>query len=275
MIKLIQKDFFIDHAIPTAYYEFVSDEDFVILPISDLHVDSVDFYEEFYSYINAQIKELNAYVFINGDILDIGFFDNFKSMNEIKLRGAEKEKALRELLYSFKDYTLGILEGNHDERIEKRCGWNPIRDIVSNELQIPYSSDILFTILKINNIEYTFYCAHGSGSGTTKGGQANMLNRSKNVVVNSDLYFLGHTHNPININFSNYIHYPNSKKLTVTNGRQYITPAFLKHASYAKKYGLEPPNYTYYWFTLSHTEKNITEASRSFRSELYADTSKR
>jgi hypothetical protein len=125
----------------------------------------------------------------------------------------------------YKSRCLGILDGNHDERIHEKlyydvigelanamqsdCNIDPIDKICNPRLG--YSALIRLSIIgKDSNSdghEFKIYAHHGAGGGGTSGGGLNKMERQMaNIVSDVDIYIMGHIHKSFSsIGVRNYL----------------------------------------------------------------------
>jgi len=144
-----------------------------------------------------------TYLIFGGDMLDsIHSRDpRYRKSNDIYEGDAIIDNQINdmiELLEPYKDRILGLMVGNHEDEITKRCGTNPI-DRMSKALAVPnlgYSG--LFKLVFSENgsrgrtvvIRYH----HGYGGGSRTQG-ANITKFSKDMqYFDADLFVYGHVH---------------------------------------------------------------------------------
>ena len=99
---------------------------------------------------------------------------------------------------AIKDKIIGICSGNHENRSKEDA--NPIKDLCKflgvHYFEDEFSFRISVGTISHNPVVYTFYGIHGSSNGQTIGAIGNSLQKLSNIV-DADVYFQGHSHQPI------------------------------------------------------------------------------
>lgn len=178
-----------------------------LIPIGDVHIGSrgVD-YEKLRGYIQW-IQENPAYIFLMGDIFDVSTLESKTSPFVQEMNLNEAMEYAKEIFTPVKEKIVGAITGNHEIRLEKYAGFNPLAAFC-NFLSIPYagySAVLRFrigTILRKDGyispkVEYIFYAHHSTGGGTTTGGKINRAERLINIFQGADCYLIGHNHSRI------------------------------------------------------------------------------
>ena len=115
-----------------------------IIPISDTHIGDPRFNEEkLRGYIDWIMARENAYVVLNGDILDAAIKGSVGDTYEATMTTNEALKYARRLFAPLKDRILAVTEGNHERRITKDTSVSPM-DILSDFLDVPFHADGVF-----------------------------------------------------------------------------------------------------------------------------------
>jgi hypothetical protein len=176
-----------------------------LVPLGDIHLGSkgVDV-AKLKGYINWIKETPNAYTFLMGDIWDIATLGSPTNPHYQKMNLNEAIKFAYELFSPIKDRILGAVTGNHEERLERYAGFNPLQSFCES-WDIPYagySAVLRFRIgkyvrksgLTSPKVEYIFYIHHGTGSGSTIGGKLNRAVKLEDVFEGADAYLVGHNH---------------------------------------------------------------------------------
>lgn len=123
-----------------------------------------------------------------------------------KLPPQKEMEQLAEDLGPHKDQILLVLGGNHEERIWRQSGVDPLAWVCRMAGDIPYARDGGFVVLRLgrNNehgrqdpcrraYTYVLYANHGWSAGRRPGSTANALQELSMAVV-ADVYLIGHAH---------------------------------------------------------------------------------
>jgi len=156
------------------------------------------------------------------------------------------------LLEPIKDKILCILDGNHENRTKLAAGID-VTSFMAFRLGVEnvYSSGTGVVLLdlkfgkgtrsgvKTASHHFTVVVAHGGKGGVTIGSAATSLEGLQSIIVNADMYIIGHTHKVIN--FIKEVYFVNLYGFLETKIQYYVnTTAFLKYGSYGKD-KLYPP----------------------------------
>lgn len=178
-----------------------------LIPIGDVHIGSkrVD-YEKLKGYIQW-VRDNPAYVFLMGDIFDVSTLESRTSPFDQELNLNEAMEYAKELFFPIKHKIIGAITGNHEIRLEKYAGFNPLAAFCSflSITYAGYSAVLRFRIGRLPRksgytsprVEYIFYAHHSTGGGTTTGGKINRAERLINVFQGADCYLIGHNHSRI------------------------------------------------------------------------------
>ena len=173
--------------------------------LADLHIG--DFMCDF-KLIQERIEHIkntpNAYCILDGDLMDTAISSSIGDTYGANLQPMEQMKQCVKIFEPIKDKILGVLPGNHENRVYKSDGLD-ITEIMCAQLGIPerYSptTALLFIRFGRNGHQhgrpqlYTIYATHGSGGGRKEGGKVNRL-ADLATIVDADIYICGHTHWP-------------------------------------------------------------------------------
>ena len=137
----------------------------------------------------------NIYVFLMGDLIDAGIKTSVgASMYNQTANPQAQLEYVEQLLQPLakKKLILGILEGNHELRIEKDTGVS-VTKIWARWLNIPYLGSACWSLFKIGKQSYKIYALHGSS------GAKFIYTKLKTIVdishsFNADLMVMGHVH---------------------------------------------------------------------------------
>lgn len=186
----------------------------------------------------------NIGVFTMGDMLECG---TRTSVGDSVYTQASMDKQLDflwEVLSPFADkgLLLGMLDGNHEERISKAAGIDITKQVFAKRLGVPYLGSAGWNLIRVGGNVYKNYVIHGRSGSRYIGTKLNALKKVSDHL-NGDVVCMGHMHDLIHekvvtlsVNTRNRTREEEEKHLVVTGH-------FLDHKhSYAETYGLPPAN---------------------------------
>lgn len=150
----------------------------------------------------------NCVVILNGDLCNNAVKNGVSDVYAESIRPMEQLKTVEmyfgELARQGK--IIAMTDGNHERRTYKNDGID-MSAIIASQLGVPYSAGAMLIFFRFGQHEgsanqhrrkvlYTLFCNHGSGGGSKVGGKANRL-VGMGDVVDADVYFHSHTHEPI------------------------------------------------------------------------------
>lgn len=136
----------------------------------------------------------NAFVYLSGDLLNFVTTTSVGNVYQQIIPPEQQKEDIITRLLPIRERILGVITGNHEVRISKIAGLNPMFDI-ANILKIPYYEDVILHILKFDSSDtyYSLYLKHGRTASATPGGIINALFRMENAF-DVDLYIMSHAH---------------------------------------------------------------------------------
>lgn len=175
-----------------------------LIPIGDLHRGdrhlSARGLGKLKGYMDWVMAHKNAYVFLMGDILNVASRTSKTNPFESMSGNDEYEKAVK-LFAPYKSRIIGCITGNHEERMYKDYGFNPLQPFC-NELGIPYCGYSAAIHLRVGKRKdrrneyyqtYWGFAHHGTGGGTL-GAALNRKMKLQEIVHGMDWYMAGHDH---------------------------------------------------------------------------------
>lgn len=171
------------------------------LHIGDAHCDYKGILERL-EYIKGKD---NAYVILDGDLMDTAIANSVGDTYGAKLQPMEQLKHCVKLFEPIKDKILAVLPGNHENRVYRHDGIDTTAIMCSQlGLQDRYSDTTALLFVRFGKncdrhgrrMLYTIYVTHGAGGGKLIGGKANRLEALAGIV-DADIYVHGHTHAPV------------------------------------------------------------------------------
>ncbi len=241
-------------------------EGLFILPLGDIHFDADCNVERLLKDVEY-IQKNGFYTLLIGDLFDVGFFNQVRTMEEKEQTLNSAMRSLKEIFTPIKDKILCVVEGNHDRRISKATGFDIVEEF-TDDLGIPYARGQAVLDLRIGQrdpsnprvgkYEYSVAISHGYGGGRTYGAKANKITHWADTWEGIDLFVIGHVHSPMSIPKARYVFDRRTGSVKISEIRSVVLGAYQEEALYAVQ-SLYPPsariNYLVY---LSGNEKKIT-----------------
>lgn len=196
-----------------AFYNFESPIKVVCL--GDLHIGNPN------SRLN-NLKDLeklpeNYYFVLVGDLFEMVTKNSVGNLYKQVLAPEEQIEYLDSFVLSkLKNRILGIVGGNHDYRMVKEVGVDPIK-ILCQKHSIPYSNSFLILDIKLNRasraLKFVIALHHGISGGRGKLPSVRQGEIFEKFIYGIDVYVTGHTHKPSIIPFTH--RYYDSKRGTI------------------------------------------------------------
>ena len=178
--------------------------DIVIYPIADVHYGALEHDAEGWARVCQEILDQpNAYVILNGDLINNATRSSVSNIFEETVRPREQKHTMVEMLEPLRDRILCITSGNHERRSIKDADDDPTYDIACKlDLEHLYRQNIAFLNLGVGvrqdtggaNQSYRIAVTHGAGGGIYTGATVNRNERFGNVIDGLDCLIVGHTH---------------------------------------------------------------------------------
>ncbi len=176
-----------------------------LIPIGDLHRGDKHLSKrglaKLNGYIDWVLERPNAFIFLMGDILNVASRSSKTNPFESLSGNDEYEKSL-ELFRRCRERIIGAITGNHEQRMYKEFGFNPLQPFC-NELAIPYCGYSAVIRIRVgkrpdrkNQYEQVYwgYAHHGNGGSGTMGAALNRKVKLQEIVHGMDWYMAGHDH---------------------------------------------------------------------------------
>ena len=220
---------------------------FELVPIGDTHIGAEESAIDEIKRVVKYVKNgKGRYAILHGDFIDNGIPGSKTDPLTQTMTMQEQIELAYQLFEPIKDKILCITDGNHETRTKRAAGIDVVAFLAMRlGIEEIYSNGTGMVLLDLkfgkgarSNVKtashhFTVAVAHGARGGATLGGATNGLNKLGNIIVNADLYIVGHTHKIINfikeIFFVNSYGYLESKVQYFMN-----TSAFLRYGGYGK-----------------------------------------
>lgn len=174
-----------------------------LLPVSDMHVGDPNFdAEKFFRYRKWIEDTPNAYVILNGDILNTAIKSSVSDIYAETVSPKEALNTAERIFTPIKDRILCVVSGNHERRVYKDVGLD-VSEVLAHKLGVYYAGDEAYLKIKLGSkrghqtngksVIYTVYVTHGFGAGRTIGSKVNSLHKLSEIVL-ADCYIFSHVH---------------------------------------------------------------------------------
>lgn len=219
--------------------------------IGDKHCDMTDIRRSI-----QQVKSKdNAYVILNGDLLNNATKTSVSDCYAEKLTPMEQIRMAVELLEPIKDRILMATTGNHESRSYRTDGLD-ITSMIMVQLGIENrycrEGGILFlkfgeqtrvrntndTHIKAQML-YTIYATHGSGGGRKEGAKAIRL-ADMASIIDADIYVHSHTHLPLIMKQATYRTDMSNCLVKLVDKLFINTSAKLRYGGYGQTFEFKP-----------------------------------
>lgn len=168
-------------------------DDIKIYPIADIHVAAKNsMRKKFTSFVDGLAKEPNAYIVLDGDLLNNATKDSISFGYDDDMTPSQEKIWISNQLEKVADRILMAVPGNHECRSSKSVDAHLIEDICTNiGIRDLYRENAAFLKLQIGDIKgqgsknptYTVGMVHGAGGGGTFGAA---VNRNVNFAYGFD-----------------------------------------------------------------------------------------
>lgn len=193
-------------------------------------------------------KKGRRFITIGGDILNAALKNSISDVYDEMYTVDQAIDRFCEIFEPISKYIICVTDGNHDRRITKAIGLDPVK-IICARLNVRYYAGEAFFRIDVGHdkkgskdkrrpIRYYVYMNHGYGGGRMVGSTINTAAKAREVVV-ADLYLSSHTHKPSITPYAIYefgkIDTAHGSKQGINKREQYvvISKGFLKRGGYA------------------------------------------
>ena len=236
-----------------AYHEILA-ERIYLYPIGDVHIGDkncdYDKLMEYIEWIAVPPDKIPRYVILTGDWCNTATRSGVSSIHDQNLTLTEQMNKAVEILTPIADKVLGAVCGNHEDRLQKEAGFDPMRNICER-LGVPYFGYSGIVHVKVISAraarahkrvpEYVIYVHHTTGGGATLGGKINRVEKLSYIVDDADIYIGAHNHFEV-LGKSGIYSYDKKLKEIIKRERVFVDAGgFLKwEGSYAEAKQLPP-----------------------------------
>jgi len=245
------------------HLEFAQDR-ITLVPVGDIHFGAET------SRFSA-VKKLfetappDTYFVLLGDLVDYAVKQSIANVYDQEPHIEGQTKEMWQFLTDYKDKIIGAVSGNHEYRMVRQIGIDPI-GMKFQDLGIPYHPYILILEISVGNgkgrgsrrrCDYIIVLYHGYTGARTAGGKINGNLRITEVIPTADIYITGHTHQPSFVNLARLEVDKYNKKIRTVPYFMVTVPAWLGYEDYAARMALKPNGFSLVALELSGVQKMV------------------
>jgi predicted phosphodiesterase len=237
-----------------------------VVPIADLHIgDPASKENVIKSLIDGVANNENRYAILVGDLMNTAIAGSKSDFYNEAIKPSEQLQRCYELLSPIKDKVLGVVSGNHEERIGKSLGVDMTR-VLATELGIQslYSDTSALIFLRFGcrkdkkrPMNYSIYVNHGHGGGRKPGGKINGL-ADFGSIIDADCFIIGHTHLPASYKDQSFHVIPQSGTAVLKERLFVNTASALGYTGYGNRNGYQPASNSYPIITFDNEIQHMT-----------------
>ena len=164
-----------------------------IVPIADLHIGHPGFKQEVFDRIAKYILDgPNVYWFGGGDLFENALLSRYAAGQSMSARNQRHK--LQELLSPLSAKCIGLIDGNHEERLLNKQGDLYI-EILAEIIGVPYLGQELNLVVSADRRTYKIYGFHSTIASKTPGLAQNVNERDiEKWMGDTDVLFRFHNH---------------------------------------------------------------------------------
>lgn len=191
------------------WYSFADDlKEIEIFPLADVHLGAQgSMIQAFYALVGQISKQDNAYVTLQGDLIDNGTRNSVTNIFKATMPPSQQKREMAKALEPIREKILCMMPGNHCRRSGKDADDDPMYDIAAKlDLEDRYREDMAFIRIglgakrghQMNGKPYSYIlaCIHGAGGGATPGAGINRADKFLQTLDGVDVLLHGHSHRP-------------------------------------------------------------------------------
>lgn len=225
-------------------YRLKGNQKVYILPISDLHIGSPEFNEDYFNYCLDKIDEIKSpkRIYILGDLLEAASKQIANSSFQSTLSLDDQIDAAINFLKPYKRDIIFCSIGNHEIRLMKEFNLDITR-IIAKALHCPHGNQAIDTF-NINGEPFSVHVSHGKGSSKYHYTAMSKIQRDTSHVM-ADMILQGHNHRALTFSV------PQMTSDGIKRKHYGFTGAFLSYGGYADSMQLPPLPEAFIQFSIS------------------------
>lgn len=221
-----------------------------IVPIHDIHYGARNSNKEkFQAFLDYVLNTPDTYAIGLGDLIENA------TKSSVGMGVYEEEKHIDEQIDDIAEMLeplaragklLGLMPGNHEYRTAVLIKMDPMR-LVAKQLSkitgvhVPFIGYQGFHKWVVGGQVYKAHTFHGRSSAGTPGGRINAVRKQRDIMLDADLYFMGHVHDIKDDADIGYVIDDVTDELIPRKRRYVIGGSLLSYfESYAEMMGLAP-----------------------------------
>ncbi len=232
--------------------------DVQLVPLADLHMgDPLSRAKLINQWIERIRTTDGMYCVLAGDLMDTATKTSIGDTYSAVLTPMEQLAQCVKIFQPLADAgkILAVVGGNHEERISKTEGVD-MTQILCNQLGIGdlYSPTSALLLIKTaasqiaghrnSSVTYSVYINHGNGGGKRPGSKINAL-QDYALIVDADIYIVGHTHLPAAFKMSYFRLTGGNARLIQAEKTFVNTASALAYGGYGDRKGFAPASNSY------------------------------
>lgn len=237
-----------------------------VVPIADLHIGDPAAKINLIRNLVEQVRtNPNRYAILVGDLMNTAIANSKSDFYSELMKPSKQLETCYELLSPIKDKVLGIVSGNHEERISKQVGVD-MTQVLATELGLQhlYSDTSALIIIRFTDLHtrkkrssYSIYVNHGHGGGRRPGGKINGL-ADFGSLIDADCFIIGHTHLPASFKDQAFHVVPQSGSAVLRERLFVNTASALGYTGYGNRNGYQPASNSYPIITFDNETPHMT-----------------
>lgn len=192
----------------------------------------------------------NCVAILNGDLCNNAVLNGKSDVYSESIRPMEQLQRVVDFFGKLAEQKkiIVLTDGNHERRTYRNDGID-LSQVIATQLDVPYSSGAALLFLRFGRdggndrhhrkMLYTLFCNHGGGGGMKIGGKANRL-VGMSDIVDADLYFHSHTHEPLVVKKGFFRTFPSNNSVSMVERLYINTAAYLNYGGYGEQMEYSP-----------------------------------
>lgn len=226
-------------------------ESVTLWPLADVQAANEHFNEKAFIKVVKTIEtEPHHYGLIIGDLFEAATRTSRANIYRSRMSPAEEARYFRQTLAPIADKLWCFVDGNHEERILRSDGINPLEDLAA-ALGHPerYCGEEVLIFLSVGKatrtrpgkrknmkpLIYTIYATHGAGGGWTPGGKLNRPLQLPKTVEGVDIFVTAHGHTAFAVPDHVYTARQREKDVSKRERLHVVTGSFIDRGGYAAR----------------------------------------
>ena len=206
-----------------------------IYPLGDVHIGSPNFNRTaFEAWVDMVRDDDNGYVVIVGDLMDIATKTSKTNIWEATMTPADQKQYLAMKLEPIKDKILGVVPGNHEYRMMREVGVNPLYDVCCKlNIEHLYRENACFIKVGLGSSKKNPDRLMQYGLALVHGASHNKHDNFCNGIDGVDVIFSGHDHKPRHVPRGKIRFNLNTGSVSLVPYQEVVVQPFQDYGGYA------------------------------------------